>query len=189
MILIPALGRTRSSLVAGIFEASGAWVGSSTVSMINVHDTFENWDVIMYLQKKFALRGPMHEANARRYAPEFHRFVMSIIPEDRVVCLKFVWYYDLLFRYAFPDADYYFVSRTVFPKRKKQRKKIAFDHYKSQMRGGTWIDTELLHARDFSEIKPIIDQHSALKWNQQGVDALYASNGAAKYKTTAKVNR
>lgn len=189
MILMPVLGRTRSSLVAGIFEASGAWVGSSTVSMINRYDTFENWRVILHLQKKFGLRARMEKLEAEKEAPAFREFVETVVPHDRVVCLKFVWYYDLLFRCAFPDSDFYFVSRSNFPIKNRAVKKRAFNYYKLHMRNGTWIDTEKLVKHDFSEIRPIIDQYSALQWNQQGVDALYRSNGAAKYEHMKKVNR
>ena len=184
MILMPVVGRTRSSLVAGIFAASGAWVGSSTVSMVNRYDTFENYDVIMYLQKKFSLRGLMEPANALRYAPEFREFVASVVPEDRVVCLKFVWYYAPLFRAAFPDEDYYFVSRDVFhPKTDVAKKRIALFQYAKAMPLGTWIDTEMLikSPPDFLQMQTIIDQHSALKWDSQAVDALYASNGDWKF--------
>lgn len=197
MIIIPALGRTRSSLVAGIFYASGAWVGDTTVSKVRQYDAFENWDVIMYLQKNFALRDPMTMEQAQAAAPAFRNFVNDLVPEGRLPCFKFVWYYDLLFRYAFPDAHYYFVSRDFMERALSEGKPVAwwseritmFSDYQNNMLDGVWIDGEKLRVRDFSEIRPLIDQHSALQWNRQAVNAVYASNGASKFEYMQRMRR
>lgn len=159
--------------------------------MVNRYDTFENWDVIMYLQKKFGLRKPMHPDNVRRYAPEFKKFVESVVPQDQLVCLKFVWYYEPLFRAAFPHADYYFVSRREFPVIDTKKKAERFREYKKNMTDGTWIDTERLieNPPDLRQIQHVIGQHSALKWDSQAVDALYASNGSEKYQNTRRIIR
>lgn len=195
MILMPVMGRTRSSLVAGIFEASGAWVGDTTVSTLRRYDTFENWDVILYLQENFGNRGPMSEDTARQEAPAFREFVQSVIPDDRLVLLKFIWYYHLLFRYAFPDAHFYFVHRAVWPEAMdapiKRKKEGMFLHYRREMLDGTWIDTERMieNPPDFREIQHVIDQYSALQWNSQGVDALQASCGSKKFKFKKRMRR
>jgi len=190
MIIIPAMGRTRSSLVAGIFHACGAWVGDSTVSMWNRHDTFENWDTIMYLQHKFGCRSQMSGTTARKQHHAFRKWVNSVVPDDELVCLKVHWYYDRLLRRAFPDADYYFVHRAQWSDT-IQKKRQMFRHYQREMGEGKWIDGERLvqNPPDFDEMKSVIGQHSALKWNQQAVDAVYASNGAERYGNMIRVRR
>lgn len=195
MILIPVMGRTRSSIVAGIFEASGCWVGDTTVSTLRRYDTFENWDVIMYLQNRFGNRGEMSQLTAHKEAPAFRKFVQSIIPDDRLVMLKFIWYYHLLFHYAFPNASFYYVQRIVWPSEMDggtQRKKEGmFLHYRREMLDGTWIDTERLieNPPDFRQIQAIIGKHSALKWNPQGVDALQTAVGSKRFKDMKRMRR
>lgn len=193
MIIIPVLGRTRSSLIAGIFEASGAWVGSSMISHVRQYDTFENLDVIQYLQETFGNREQMSGLTARKAAPQLRKFVQSVVPEDRVICLKFIWYYHLLFRYAFPESDFYFVHRKNFSGHflNARKKTGMFNKYRREMKSGTWIDSDRLIGmeRDFTEIRSIIARYSSLKWNQQAVRTLYASCGDRKYSNLRRIVR
>ena len=67
----------------------------------------------MRLQTEYACRQEMVTREAIDEAPKFREFILSIVPTDRVIVLKFVWYYHHLFRYAFPESDFYFPSRLV----------------------------------------------------------------------------
>lgn len=161
MILIPARARTRSSLVTGIFVSQGAWCGDSTVSIVRQYDTFENWDVILHLQKKFAARSLMKKAEAEKNYEEFRGIVLSVIPDGATPVFKWVWYYYHLFQKAFPDATF------VFPFRKGMDPFVyRFMLNVKQEHGGFFVDTDLLYEHNFDQIKKVVEL-CGLTWNER----------------------
>ena len=144
----------------------------------------------MRLQTEYGCRQEMREPEAIEEAPKFREFVRSIVPTDRVVVLKFVWYYHLLFKYAFPESDFYFPSRFVdYPRHASTYnwyRSTIKKHYKKDIE---WINTDKLNELDFSEIRPIIDAHMSLEWNPKAIARMFASNGSKHYATLRKVKR
>ena len=189
MILIPVIGRTRSSVVTGIFHICGAWVGPSSVSMINRYDTFENWDVVTHLMRTYAKQSLMDDKNARKEAVKFRQFIERTVPQDRLVCLKFVWYYEPLFRAAFPECEYFFIRRTDNLGKRKHggRRFVEYVHTMSP-KDGTWIDTTDMPSL-LVQMKTLVDAHPNLEWREKEIREFLRTGVDIKFEKIRRVDR
>ena len=158
MICIPAAARTRSSLVAGIFVACGAWCGEDSFSKIGGYRTRENRDVIEYLNTE-------RRSISSRVFKGLRKLVEEIAPPDRVVIFKYDYSFDPVFRRAFPEATFYFVSRDDYP-----RDAPNYQTYlnKCARQKGSWMNSNRIIERDFSVIRAMVEANG-LVWNRSSV--------------------
>jgi hypothetical protein len=165
MILMPAIGGSRSSLAAGIFHACGAWTGITREAQRHKanYDSYENFFIIT------ALNGLREGMATTKQVDFIKKLVAAEIPYYGVpVILKFHYRYLKQMKLALPDSMIYGVERRKHkdPTRMADYRRVM-NRQKIEM-----IDTDKLIQKDFSQIERII-AHCGLQWDRDAVEGIY----------------
>lgn len=172
VICISVQGRTRSSLVAGIFERCGAWVGDTRIAYLRGYDTYENHEALSFIQRFTDGRYFCRIGQARRIGPRLNKFMSYVLPKDRPACFKFTYYFHHVFQCAYPWAHFYYCTRSNYnPGRKERYETYLLWLLRKGVPQERIIDTDLLLEHDWSQIRPIVESHG-LTWNEEAVSDL-----------------